>query len=539
MNVLRHQVAQLQAALEESRALAESRRLEVVKLSGQLDELLRLAALQNEQLSELRTMMRRKLTKRRKGSVESDDSSEGDTAAPAEPSPAPAAATPEPTAVRAAASGDPPAAEPDKPRKDRPKGAGRRPPPDHLDVNAEKFGVCACEHCGSTDLRARDTEVRHRIDAAATIALIRKEVLEVVRCAKCGKTTTAPPPPLPCKRAKFTCAFLAWVVTMKFVLLVPLDRIRRLLASQGIDIPESTLVRLIELASDLASSVDGEHWKQIKAKPCILADGTGLKVIIKDLHVAWDAYLDVFNADKLAVYQFALTKHGDDLAALFHGFRGVVMCDAESRMNEIFRLEGIERANCNAHPRRAFRDAEAVQPVLAKEAGRYLAKMYAIERHALREGLIGETLKVRRQAQIRPLAVAFLAWLEPHAALLPTDPFGKAVRYYINHFDDLTRFIDDPDIPIDNNPSERAFQDHAKLRLNALFAGSPEGGRRWAILLGVVTTAKRHGLDVQAYLTWMFERRGTWRQRFDMSAAELTPAAYKQMLEKKKGQLAA
>ena len=40
-------------------------------------------------------------------------------------------------------------------------------------------------------------------------------------------------------------------------------------------------------------------------------------------------------------------------------------------------------------------------------------------------------------------------------------------------------------------------------------------------------TAQKHGLDVQAYLTWMFERRGTHRKRFGLPAAELTPAAYK------------
>ena len=54
-----------------------------------------------------------------------------------------------------------------------------------------------------------------------------------------------------------------------------------------------------------------------------------------------------------------------------------------------------------------------------------------------------------------------------------------------------------------------------------------------------MTTAKRHGLDVQAYLTWLFERRGTWKKRFGMSIADLTPAAYKQMRDKQKRQLAA
>jgi transposase len=430
-------------------------------------------------------------------------------------------------------------AEPEKQRKKRSSGAGRRPVPGHLESKTFEQEACACKHCGSLNVLARDWNETKRLDAAATIATIRHDLVEVIRCKDCGRTTTAPPPPLPCEKAKFTCAFLAWVVVMKFGLLVPLDRISRLLASQGIDVPVPTLVRLIELACDLAGPVDGEHWKQIKSTPCVLTDATGLKVLIKGVPEAWDAYLDVFNADKIAVYQFALTKHGDDLAAMFRGFAGVVMCDAESRLNEIFRLEGIRRANCNAHPRRAFRDAEAAQPVLAKEGGRFLTRMYAIERQAQREGLTGEALVTRRQAQIRPIVDAFRVWLDRHAHLLPSDPLGKAVRYYIKHFEPLTRFIDDADIPIDNNPSERAFQDHAKLRLNSLFAGSPEGGRRWAVLLGIVTTAKRHGLDVQAYLTWMFERRGTWRKRFGLSAAELTPGAYREMLEQQKRQPAA
>ena len=58
-----------------------------------------------------------------------------------------------------------------------------------------------------------------------------------------------------------------------------------------------------------------------------------------------------------------------------------------------------------------------------------------------------------------------------------------------------------------------------------MFAGSIEGAHRWATLL--VRTAQKHDLDVQAYLTWMFERRGTHKARFGMRAKELTPAAYK------------
>jgi hypothetical protein len=91
--------------------------------------------------------------------------------------------------------------------------------------------------------------------------------------------------------------------------------------------------------------------------------------------------------------------------------------------------------------------------------------------------------------------------------------------------------IDDPNVPIDTYCSERAPKDQACLRLNSLFAGSMECGHRWAVLLGVVSTARRLGLDLEAYLTWMFERRGTRKNDFGLTAAQLTPAAYKRMLD--------
>jgi hypothetical protein len=64
------------------------------------------------------------------------------------------------------------------------------------------------------------------------------------------------------------------------------------------------------------------------------------------------------------------------------------------------------------------------------------------------------------------------------------------------------RFIDDPAVPIDNSPTEREFQNFAKLRLNMLFAGSTEGAHRACVLLGIVATCRAIGVPVQAYLAW-------------------------------------
>ena len=55
---------------------------------------------------------------------------------------------------------------------------------------------------------------------------------------ECHVASVAPMPPMPCERALYDCRFLAWLVVMKFGLLVPLDRIRTHLLTQGIDLAE-------------------------------------------------------------------------------------------------------------------------------------------------------------------------------------------------------------------------------------------------------------------------------------------------------------
>lgn len=110
---------------------------------------------------------------------------------------------------------------------------------------------------------------------------------------------------------------------------------------------------------------------------------------------------------------------------------------------------------------------------------------------------------------------------------MPSDPLTSAVAHYRNHWSALTRFIDDAKVPIDNSPTERQFQNFAKLRLNMLFAGSTEGAYRACVLLGVVATCRAIGVPVHAYLARAFERLGTHREESGLSLEEITPAAFK------------
>ena len=72
----------------------------------------------------------------------------------------------------------------------------------------------------------------------------------------------------------------------KFVLLTPLDRIRRDLGERKITFAMSTLVSLIERAADLLAPIDGFHWRQLLSGDWMATDGTGLKVLIPQLPAA-------------------------------------------------------------------------------------------------------------------------------------------------------------------------------------------------------------------------------------------------------------
>ena len=53
----------------------------------------------------------------------------------------------------------------------------------------------------------------------------------------------------------------------------------------------------------------------------------------------------------------------------------------------------------------------------------------------------------------------------------------KAIRYYLRHWNALTRFVDDPAVPIDNNLAERLLKAVAQSSLAGRLLGEARGGQ--------------------------------------------------------------
>ena len=106
-----------------------------------------------------------------------------------------------------------------------------------------------------------------------------------------------------------------------------------------------------------------------------------------------------------------------------------------------------------------------------------------------------------RQAKTRPLVEALKTWVETTLARLAVgSTIAQALRYGLNHWDGLVRYLDDGRIEIDSNTVERSMRPIALNRKNALFAGSDEGAENWAMLASLIETCKLHNINPEADL---------------------------------------
>ena len=163
--------------------------------------------------------------------------------------------------------------------------------------------------------------------------------------------------------------------------------------------------------------------------------------------------------------------------------------------------EAITLAFCWAHLRRAFFDiAKGGNAPIASEALERIAALYAIEKTI--RGKSASERRAVRQEKSKLLVLELKTWFEQQLALVSGKSLiAEAIRYGLNHWEGLTRFLDDGRIELDTNIVERSIRPIVLNRKNALFAGHDLGAENWACIASLIETCKLTGVDPQAYFT--------------------------------------
>jgi len=217
-------------------------------------------------------------------------------------------------------------------------------------------------------------------------------------------------------------------------------------------------------------------------------------------------------SEDIATYRILKQRSQAAAEQVLRGFDGVAMTDGYGAYQALARAgPNLKLAHCWAHVRRKFLEGEDAYPELSRQALDRIGALFEIEREVPRPGpgtsdderagIIAMRRRLRQERSKR-IVNDLLTWaLEHRGAVLPRSKMGKAIAYMLELWEGLTRFLDDPRIPIDNNAAERALRGVVVGRKNHYGSRSKRGTEVAAIFYTLFETAKLSQVDPRAYVT--------------------------------------
>jgi transposase len=417
--------------------------------------------------------------------------------------------------------------------------AGRGPLPEHLPrvevVVEPEHTACPC--CGGAmHMIGEDRSQRLDVIPAHYQVIVTRRPKYACRTCQ-GAVVQAPAPARLIEGGLPTEQLVAHVVVAKYADHCPLYRQAQILARQGITIDRSVLAFWTGYAAAEIKPVWRLMRDELLRSTKLFVDETTAPVLDPGRGRTKTGYFWALARDDrpwrggappAVVYSYAPGRRGDYAMALLKGYTGVLQTDGYAGYRALAdpkRARGpATLAFCWAHWRRQFFDLAKSPPApIATEALKRIAELYEIEAEIRSKS--ADERRAARQEKTKPLVAALRGWLETTLARLAGgSTIAQALRYGLNHWDGLVRFLDDGRIEIDSNTVERSMRPIALNRKNALFAGSDEGAQNWAMLASLIETCKLHGVNPEAYLTDVLTRLvNNWP---NSRLAELTPWAW-------------
>jgi transposase len=394
----------------------------------------------------------------------------------------------------------------------RRRGHGRRPLPKHLPRErvvyelSDKERLCPC--CGKLR-QPMGEETSEQLEFIPASFKVIEHVRIKYACRNCQENVTvSPKPPQPIDKGLPGPGLLAHTVLSKYGDHTPLYRQEDIFTRHGIVLRRSTLCGWVAAAADLTEPLYERMCQLVRQSKVLHTDDTSVKLLDPLLGEARTAYFWAYIGDAknpYSVYDFTTSHQRDGPAKFLNGFQGYLQADAYGGYDGIYLESGgkIVEVACWTHCRRYWWEARTSDSRRAHEALAYIARLYQVE-----DQLTERTAKERhaaRQQYALPILTEFRGWIDKQLpAVLPKSPLAAAIIYTTNQWKALVRYVEDADLLIDNNISERTVKIPAIGRKNWLFVASETGGRRAAILFSLIASCKANQVEPWAYLRDLF-----------------------------------
>lgn len=308
----------------------------------------------------------------------------------------------------------------------------------------------------------------------------------------------------------------AAIINGKYVNAVPLYRLEQEFTRFGLSISRQNMANwCIRLGEEYFAILYDYLHKELYSYPVIQADETPFLVNKDGRKAGSTSYMWVYRSGHLyknkqiVLYEYQPTRNASHPREFLKDYSGICVTDGYQVYHTLEKeKEDLTIAGCWVHCRRRFDEAlKTIPKAVQKDSTSFLLmkQIQAIYREEgkLKELSSEERLK-QRQLVVKPLVDAFFVYLKK-LNVSSKDKFGDAVGYALNQERYLRVFLENGDVPIDNNASERAIRGFCIGKKNWQMIDTINGAKTSAIIYSIVETAKANNLKPYDYIQYILE----------------------------------
>jgi len=372
----------------------------------------------------------------------------------------------------------------------------------------------------------------HRLAQRPGSYVVLKYVRAVIKRNDTQTLHCAPAPLGVIEGSRADVSFIVGLLVDKFAWHLPLYRQHQRLVAAGFTLSRPWLTQLVQQGAQLLKAIYEAQLASICASRVKAMDETPIKAGRAGPGKMNAAYFwPIYGEHDEVCFPFFDSRrheHVEEALGLKQPGGAVLLSDGYEAYASYAKKIGVTHAQCWAHSRRAFFEAQGAEPQAAAQALRQIGELYDIEREIRRRDLKGENKRLHRLTHSKPLVDAFFDWVDrqfEQQGLLPSNPLTKALAYVRDRRAGLEVFLSDPDVPMDTNHVERALRVIPMGKRNWLFCWTEVGAKYAGIVQSLIVTCRLQGIDPFTYLVDVLQRVG---QHPASRVAELTPRLWKQ-----------
>lgn len=380
-----------------------------------------------------------------------------------------------------------------------------------------------CE-CGCQKKRIGE-EISEQLEVIPASMKVIVHVRPKYACNRCDSSVAiAKMPELFLPKHMASPSLVAYTLINKFENHLPLYRQEQMWKRLNIDMPRNSMSSWIMKAYELCKPLKEAFIKELLNTDYLQVDETPVQVMNEpgkkntSKSYIW-AYRSAIPDKKLILYEYQPTREGKWPEQMLSDFKGYLQTDGYKGYHWAKKKEDIIQLGCMAHARRPFAELVKIAKTTGKshQAISTIKKIYAVEKQAKDMGLTPEERKALRLEKSKPLIDTLFKWVEKSlTTAVPNSKLANGLIYIHERQQELSNYLLDGRLEIDNNGVENKIRPLALGRKNWLFSGSPTGAEASCFFYSLINSATDNSLNAFEYLCHVFDNIRQCRSENDL-----------------------